>query len=355
MLKRLARWSCVSGVAVGLLVTCGVVPAQAATAPRWRPVYLSRATYLESIAATGPRAAWAVGTTGASGTRPVLLVWNGSRWRSAKAPGGNGFALEDVQATAPDDVWVMGSTALGHQETYVWNGSSWQSVSLPDPLSATVLSSTDVWGLGEAQCSAQGACTSQVWRYQDGVVATYTLPGAALSMAGAGSRVWVLSQQAVRNPFEAGMTSVPAVYEGNAAGLHELPTPPGGRIGIYPQIAASPQGHVWALVAPARAGRPIHLDYWNGHRWSRRAVPRDLSYGSWGFIYDDRHGVWLGPYVHWTGRRWVVTNPSKPGPSYDLAYVTAIPGSASAWAISFADVHIGNHAYRGLIARLGRT
>jgi hypothetical protein len=343
MLKALARQLCVAGVAAGLLVTCGVVPAQAAAAPRWRPFYLSRSTDLASIASTAPDAAWAVGTTVGKSERSSLLVWNGSRWRSAKVPGGSGFRPEDVQATAANDVWLMGYLPIG-QAAYVWNGTSWRSVPLPDPMSATVLSSTDVWGSSGVACDGK-VCTSDLWQYLDGAVETYTVPGTLQYMTGAGSRVWVLSQQA---------SGRSAMYVSNSAGLQTMATPPGGRIGVDPQVAASPQGHVWLLAPSATASKPVHLDYWNGHTWTRRAVPGGLWFGSWSFVYDDHRGVWLGPYVHWTGRRWVVTDPAKPGPSYDLEYVAPIPGSASTWALAFPDVHIRGRTYHGMIALCGK-
>ena len=128
--------------------------------------------------------------------------------------------------------------------------------------------------------------------------------------------------------------SGPAVYAAGDAGLHRIASP--GSIGTFPQIAASPGGQLWLLALfGSGARRPDFLTSWNGQLWTRRDVPTKLrlTYGSWGFAYDDHGGVWLGPYTHWTGRRWIKTSPSAPTTAFELITVTGIPRSASAWAV----------------------
>ncbi len=348
----LARWSGAAIAAAGLVIALGAGPAQAASSPRWQPFYTSTQAGFSSITSTGPDAAWAVGTT--RNGAPFLLEWNGTRWRSAEAPGGQGFVPYYVQATASNDVWVIGVGST--DAAYHWNGKSWHSVALPVPIYATVVSSTDVWGFGGSvpPCTVAkpATCRSRVWNWRNGVVSTYTVPGLVAEIVPAGGQVWVLDEQAIKNLDEPDETSLPAVYLGNATGLHKVAAP-AGRIGVFPQIAASPAGHLWVLAPAASKGKPADLDYWNGHVWARRAIPRDLDYGSWSFVYDGHSGVWLGPYTHWTGSGWVATDPSGPTTSYELDYVTAIPGSASAWAFAFSGAHVGKHTYLGMIALLG--
>ena len=113
-------------------------------------------------------------------------------------------------------------------------------------------------------------------------------------------RVWVLTSA--------------AVYAATGTGLHRIASP--GRAGMFPQIAASPSGQLWLLVVyGSSAHKPDLLRSWNGHSWTRRNVPakaQKLSYGSsGGFTWDGSHGVWLGPYTHWTRRRWILPHHAR--------------------------------------------
>jgi hypothetical protein len=164
--------------------------------------------------------------------------------------------------------------------------------------------------------------------------------------------VWILSQQALRGGTLG--SSVPQFYYSDASGVRELTTPR-GRIGVFPQIAASPSGQLWLLAPGLSRHRFGAVDYWNGTRWTAHQIPdrNDFSFGSWGFAYDDHGGVWLGPYLHWTGRRWIATTPPGPTRSFELMYVAPIPGSSAAWAVGFNSARPGSRASRGLIALYG--
>jgi hypothetical protein len=160
-------------------------------------------------------------------------------------------------------------------------------------------------------------------------------------------------QVAIKDMNGPSMSSLPAIYVGEASGLHKMAAPK-GRIGVFPQIAASSRGNIWLLAPALSRHKAGYLDYWNGHTWSSRAIPDRLTIYSWGFSYDYHSGVWLSPYAHWTGRRWVATNPAGPTSQYELNYVAAIPGSASTWAIAFSGAHVGKRTYLGMIALNGK-
>jgi hypothetical protein len=170
------------------------------------------------------------------------------------------------------------------------------------------------------------------------------MTGGIVGIAGAGSHVFVLSHGG-------------AIYYGNATGLHRMASPP-GTVGEFPELAASPQGQLWlAALRGAGAQKPDVLYYWNRHSWSRHVVPAKsmrLSYGSGqGFAFDGRRGVWLGAYVHWTGRRWIRTRPAGPTLAFELTNLAPVPGSASVWAVGANSVHPGRPGFRGLIALYG--
>jgi hypothetical protein len=343
------------GLVLGFLASAG--PAQASATPRWRVWYTSRAVQFTDIAATGPREAWAVGYTGSS---LYVVRWNGSRWRPTSVPGSHGFIPSGIQATSSGNVWILGDPATGlgvEEEALVLDGSSWHAVTLPTA-AAVVVGDSDVWGLGPGDGCADGsrpACSSQVWHWSNGVVTSYQVAGLAAGIAGARGHAWILSQRAIRDLNGPHMSSLPALYEGDGSGVHQVAAPV-GRIGVFPQIAASPKGQLWVLAPAVSRHRQDALDAWNGHQWITHGIPaasKDLFYGSWGFTYDDHDGVWLGPYTHWTGHRWIRTDPGGPTTAYELNYVTAIPGSASAWAVAFSGAHVGRRTYAGLITLYG--
>lgn len=103
--------------------------------------------------AIGPSDVWAVGITNDALTRPPLaLHWDGSSWTRIDPPkvGNRNQELEAVHASATDNVWAVGSyrniTSLSYL-TYVvrWNGSRWDHLPLETPPN---LWPVDVWTFG---------------------------------------------------------------------------------------------------------------------------------------------------------------------------------------------------------------
>ncbi|GJF30811.1 hypothetical protein KNE206_35110 [Kitasatospora sp. NE20-6] len=72
-------------------------------------------TTLEAVAAFAPDDVWAAGGTGpADGpTEPVLLHWDGVRWRPAPAPGAVDGALHALDAAADGTLWAAGERPSG--------------------------------------------------------------------------------------------------------------------------------------------------------------------------------------------------------------------------------------------------
>ena len=343
-------------LAVSVVITSSSAVA-ATQQPRWRVFFTSPAgpSELTSIVSTGPKNAWAVGTNRAG---LYVVHWNGTRWQRENVPGTRNFSPDGIQATSSNNVWITGTGPNLPLTAMVWNGSGWHKTTLPaDTSDIAVLSRTDVWGIDASgtSCTAGSdpVCTSVIWHWSQGTVTSFGVAGLAQNIASAGDHVWVLSKRAIQ-----GDTSLPTVYYGDDAGLHQIPSPT-GRMGVFPQITASPRGQLWLLAPGPTRHRFGHIDYWNGQSWTRTVIParsggKFLSYGSWGFIYDNRNGVWLGPYTHWTGRRWIVTTPAMPTQAFELMYIAPIPRSASAWAVGFNNARPGSQADRGLIALSGR-
>jgi len=304
-------------------VLASAVSASATATPRWR-VYLTSRADLIDITSTGPRVAWAL-ADGPAG--PSLLQWNGSRWHSESVPGGGQFLAYQVQVPSDGSVWVTGSTRNGLPRAEVLIDGAWRWVSVPSGTTGVVAQSgSDAWGIDDNDYSCTGSappvCETSVWHYSDGSVTFFPVSGTVAQITGAGRHVWVLTRGG-------------AVYAATGTGLHRIASP--GGVGMFPQLAASPSGQLWLLVVyGSNAHKPDSLRYWDGHSWTRRNVPAKalkLTYGSWGFTWDGSRGVWLGPYTHWTGRRWIRTRPGGPTTVFELLTVTGIPRSASAWAV----------------------
>jgi hypothetical protein len=355
MRQSLAR-RLTGAVAVAAIVALGGFPAPAmarsvAAAPRWRIFFTSARgpSSLTDVTAAGRSSAWAAGTNAAG---LYLMHWNGRSWHQQTVPGSKNCIPYSVQATSASAVWVMCEWAVaGPPTAFVLDGAAWRQVHLPDTASATAAGDADVWGYGTGGYCTGGSsptCVSQVWRWSAGTVSTFSLPGDVVAMTAAGGHVWLLAD--THPETESGRVTV---YEGGNTGLRKIAAI-GATVGVFPLIAASPAGRVWVLDQGRGAHARGAVYAWNRRRWTRYVVPRAADYGSWGFTYDGRSGVWLGPYTHWTGRRWVITNPSGPTTKFELMFIAPVPGTSSAWAVGFNSARPDTSKSRGLVALLGR-
>jgi hypothetical protein len=117
---------------------------------------------LFGIAAHGADDIWAVGQREeGSGTQPLTLHWNGSKWRVASAPtlgdAPFGSSLVDVDID-PMHAWAVGSYASGTSlKGFILrrDGTTWKRVKLPSFPAGTVIegvkavSPRNVWAVGE--------------------------------------------------------------------------------------------------------------------------------------------------------------------------------------------------------------
>jgi hypothetical protein len=102
----------------------------------------------------------------------------------------------------------------------------------------------------------------------------------------------VLSQQAIKDPDGTGMSSGPARGQCERAAQDGSAHRPDRRAAADRGRA---NGDAWLLARGLSPGKPAHLDYWNGHIWTRRTIP------------------------HWTGRTWAATDPAGPTASCELS------------------------------------
>jgi hypothetical protein len=308
--------------------------APTAATPQWRIAYRSSSGILFGVTALSRTNAWAVGAQ-------VILHWQGTRWQPVKVPGITSRYLPTaVAASSPNNVWIFGQGATQPGEAHVWNGKAWQTLSLPDSFalrSAAVFSPSNVWSLSAGATDFCPSLPSRLrtclfhWNGQSWNE-TEMAGRTTVGFASAGSHAWYLTTSSM-NP--AGDSSLLAVYETTGSGLRRIPGPNvtlGSEIGL----AAAPNGQLWVSGRMPRGSQPPVLFHWTGAKWVRIAVPGAFdSFYAEPLVFDGKTGVWYSPFAHWTGTRWINTNtsPVLNADADPFDAMTAIPGSASAWAV----------------------
>jgi len=178
-------------------------------------------TVLESVVATSPSNAWAVGV---SDTKPLILHWNGTAWSKAPVPSpAGGGTLEDVTAAQDGTAWAVGTSFAAPGRTFIlrWNGTVWTQVPSPTPASGAAL---------------------------EGVTASGT------------KGAWAVGTE-LANP---GRTFV---LRWNGTSWTQVPSPdPGTKSDTLTRVVAIPGGPTWAIGYESGVG-PIILR-WTGSRWS---------------------------------------------------------------------------------------
>ena len=170
--------------------------------------------FLESVDATGPADAWAVGwgsndVYGAPGV-PIALHWNGTAWRSVPVPATGGTELRAVTALAPGNVWAVGTTATSGSgwQPYVvrFDGTSWRRVATP--LLAAGGQLNDIVALSPSNIVAVGSAgdgTSLVLHW-NGSSWTREAAPTALALAGAAAvgpnTFWAVGTRFDLNAYE---------------------------------------------------------------------------------------------------------------------------------------------------------
>jgi hypothetical protein len=243
---------------------------------------------LLAVSGSSPDNVWAVGERfhqradgrfHEGGIRPLMLHWDGFRWRDVAVPWSRPASnLTFVSATSPDDVWV-GSNGSGDARfvsLHHWDGSRWSKIRAPfGPRDSLVgfdsTSATDAWAVGGYQVHGHARTLAAHW---DG-------------------RSWSIAPTPNRNTDSA-LTSVLALSPDNVWA--------GGTSNFYKAIPHGSQSSFPEVM----------LLHWNGVRWkltpspdaqmfegpSRLTATNDGSAWATGNCYFDN------VILRWTGDRW---------------------------------------------------
>jgi hypothetical protein len=346
--------------AVGLAAAClaagGTLPASAATTTHWRVSYrlANRDSEIWGIAAPGARSAWAAGArfSGDDFRSSFYLHWTGHGWHQVSVPHPATFAALRIAASAPDNVWILGAANGGDYSALVYNGARWITLAAPADGPTVVLSKNDVWvesGVGCARASGAWHCTTTLYHWNGAVWKSSSLPVYGLDLVGAGRHVWLTAAASLRSAGPPRETGREAVYRWSGSRWTRVAAPDGEITG-YVSAAAAPDGRLWLLAKDTRAAA-LHLDYWNGRRWTREkrsafgSAPNQVA-----MAFSARAGLWADA-KHWTGSRWADTLPAA---SFEKVFgvggTVPVPGTSALFGI--AQARPGGHF---VIAAYGKT
>jgi hypothetical protein len=251
-----------------------------------RQTLAQREGQLNAIAAASARDIWAVGWVASHddrrGTtaRPLVVRWNGARWKVVSTPVRDEAEYTDVAAPSADDVWIVGRSSAGGTTRPVvvhWDGRRWT----PADLRAIVPASSDlgavdarrrndVWAVGARNVdgSAHGwndlvlhwdgrrwrRPRSPIHRFESGYYAT------AVDVAPRGD-VWVAEETGsapwfVRWPLRRRAT--PRLYQPRLGAV------------TASDIAAVSRSTLWIV---GDAGDRAVVARWNGRTWRIEQTP----------------------------------------------------------------------------------
>jgi hypothetical protein len=306
----------------GFLATLAVVAsapfahAAARPATQWRAVFRARTAELASVAASGPRSAWAAGFTS---DPSYVMHWNGRAWRRMPLLPAH-FQVSEVAGTSESDVWVSGHTA-GIGRVYRWNGRHWQlMVPRIGPVALLPISPDDVWVEGESGFLLHW--DGVIWQrlqFQRGVT---TWPW---EFAVVGQQLWQAA-----NGVVAGRHRL-VIRQWTGASWQTVPAPhPALSARTSVLISAASATNVWVeLNEPAPHWRSPLL-HWDGKKWTTLRTPADPPFPNYPIAAVGRSSVWIGGgFALWSGGGWHRSNVAVCAPPVAGSLV-GVPGTTSA-------------------------
>ncbi|MDQ3704946.1 MAG: hypothetical protein M3437_06955 [Chloroflexota bacterium] len=272
---------------------------------------------LSAVAAISSDDVWAVGSyTGVYDNHESLTVtlhWDGKEWRVVPSPNLPNIIHypADMAASGPDDVWVVGQTALssgamGTERVGMllmhWDGSSWRHVPPPDlgdgysgPNAVSALSKDDVWVGGVRSIAKEGQTVEYRtlalhWDGRNWRNTSSDLGGFRGLLALSRNDVWAAGNTLVEH------------WDGTKWSI--VPIPNLGERGSIDKLAAPPdRGRVWGIMSPEGG----LVAEWDGRQWSAvRGLDLDAySTHMLSLAATSADEVWVvgtSKYMPWVGR-----------------------------------------------------
>lgn len=316
------------------------LPATAAECGCWRSVRPSTESadaMLGAVTAPAEDAAWAVGSRGGA---PLVLRWNGVRWREIRSPLPAGTLLEGVAAASPHEGWLVGYGPDGTPRTAHLRKKKWRSVQLPIsgpsfPRDVDVRRSGEAWIVGSS--SGANATQATTWHWNGHKWRTVPIPDGS----GVNSELVAVSSQ---GPNDAWAVGTRGAYPPRQLLLHwdgqgwtpsKAPELPGES--TLADVVTTRSG-AWAVGSTRAKEADLPLaEHWDGKSWQVVPIP-----GAHGRFYsvasDGKGGIWAAGeddtrhllLAHWNGVRWDISRAPVPDPSGD----GDARGPAAAWGLA---------------------
>jgi hypothetical protein len=305
-----------AAISVGATTLAG--PAGAATGSIWtvqstpnpHAAQLTNSVF-ESVSASGPDEAWAVGSFSnqSARERPLAEHWNGSMWTVTDVPRpvDQQAVLSGVDDLAPDNAWAVGDSFGGgsggnqNGRTLIehWDGTDWSVVPSPDPAVGvpgdsdvlTSISGTgpdDLWvaGSDNNESTMTLSLLFEHWNGTTWTAMTSPTPEFAIQTATAITAISPDDVWAVGSQFTDGTRTLAAHWNGTIWSI--VPTPNLSSAGT-PQnqltgVSASGPDDVWASGFANNVDKHNldvpYIVHWNGTMWQLTKVPTTGSDGS---------------------------------------------------------------------------
>lgn len=270
---------------------------------------------LAAIAASSATDVWAIGCC--QGTRPLIIHWDGRRWRRVPAaPTARPVTLRAIVALNARDAWAVGDSAQAPLIEH-WDGAAWRVAPSPAlPASAgyflqtvAAASTTDVWAAG--------------FGYGGPVALVEHWDGAR----------WQV---------------VPTPFFGRTPGLM---FDQGHFNGALSGVAAVSHQDAWLAGTAFQQGAAL-VEHWDGQRWQRVSLPTTSHQGITTLAAVTAlsgHDVWAvgrtstifrpggryGPvFLHWDGRQWNLV-PGSAQVDQQGGYLTSVAATSTrdVWAV----------------------
>lgn len=372
-----------STVAAVALAVAIALPADGAAAPGWRIVKALKDCgdgSLESVTATGPDDAWALGQPNPDATAPSCWAdvehWNGAYWKRVPVPPGlaldgfEEFFTQPIAASSGTDAWIF-PVALTKTDSLVyyalqWSGKHWHKVRLPAGLvvqSAVAPGPRDAWVFGQTY-GRDGTAIQYDARFNGRSWRQVRLPGVVESVSSVSAKaIWAVGptlKTASDPPAKQAMIAMR--WNGRSWRTLRVPVPKAGSGATNPtfvKVAAVGPRDVWVsyVISSTRSVPSAGLLQWNGVRWRRIIAPSAIQEID-ALAQDGAGGVWLlanvgQDWYHYSAGRWTRTLvPTPKGYNDEMFSLAWVPGTTQMWSVGEADGNDVN-ATLGVITRYG--
>jgi hypothetical protein len=342
----------VIGTTITLAALCGSTgstPAYGADSPA-RPAVTSYTVVgdLSSVAAVSPTDAWAVGYTGTSAPKTLIVHWNGRKWSAVTNPKPITGGFLGVTAVSADNVWAAGfaGSVTGTTDILVmhWNGKSWSRLpGVPtvaggfNAIAQTGNVLLAVGGLDKPPMLLMQR-TGTAWK-------TYpppSAPGDLQSLAVTGrDRAWATG--VVLNSADDPIGDILLQWNGSA--WRSVSFPLHGTNQNLWSLAAGPGGAIWAVGNShnnaSTSFSPLSM-LGNGKTWRKVAVHAPANSALYGVSFVPGGTAWaVGTadartrtlILRWTGKAWSQVPTPDPLKTSDFVNAVAATSRGDAWAV----------------------